>query len=401
MKAKHLMKILSCISVGIVCTGCSSLSENTVSSITVKLEDKLYEGTYDGDTSNSVPDGEGVFTTVEEEPEQFTLMGTWKNGSLAGDIIVNYENGTKFSGKIGDDGLYGKSVYTFSDSKYAECVYYNDFPYGQVVYYSDQDEIIDVEWYYDGMLVADLVADSENKNYNELLAKPNNYVNDLVQTSITVTAIYENEEYSLVKGSDEEGKIYLVYYSDGEAKRRYQAYVPNFEVGDQLVVYGYFRGCNSYKTTTKIEDISFLIPKTDIDLGNTFPILEAFYVDFTTGSQYDEINPTFEYENIYKYPYFYARKDCEIEGVVLLENISYETQKQILKIQEENTKSIYYVIYNIKKLKSVPGKGDIITIQGEYRGNYKEEYATNALDAAKKTVYTKYPLVLADEISIK
>ena len=81
-----------------ILTGCSSGDE-----ITLELSYGERTGTYTGDMVDGLPDGQGKFTTVNEDGEEWTYEGSFKKGHFEGEGTTTWEDGAKEIGIYKND----------------------------------------------------------------------------------------------------------------------------------------------------------------------------------------------------------------------------------------------------------------------------------------------------------
>ena len=73
------------------------------------------EGTYTGEVSNGVPNGQGTYTYLDGNK----YVGEWKDGNFHGQGTETYADGRKYVGEYEDDRKHGQGTYTESNgSKY-------------------------------------------------------------------------------------------------------------------------------------------------------------------------------------------------------------------------------------------------------------------------------------------
>lgn len=96
-----MLKLKKLLAAGLVLsllTGCSSGKE-----ITLDLSFGPRTGTYTGEMKDNLPNGEGKFTTKNEEGTKWTYEGEFKDGHFEGEGKETWEDGTVLIGTFKND----------------------------------------------------------------------------------------------------------------------------------------------------------------------------------------------------------------------------------------------------------------------------------------------------------
>lgn len=88
---KKLLVVVLCL---MLLSGCAS------SRITVALPSGSFEGVYEGDRVDGLPEGYGVFESINANGEKWTYEGEWKAGVFEGDGIRSWDTGHSEQGRF-------------------------------------------------------------------------------------------------------------------------------------------------------------------------------------------------------------------------------------------------------------------------------------------------------------
>lgn len=105
-----MKKILSLVLV-LVCSFSISFAEEPSAELVSKMEyvlelpDVIRKGTYSGETVNGIPNGFGIFETVNSSGVNWHYIGQWENGEIKGDGGMYWDSGRAEVGVFAENDL--------------------------------------------------------------------------------------------------------------------------------------------------------------------------------------------------------------------------------------------------------------------------------------------------------
>lgn len=137
--------------------------------------------------------------------------------------------------------------------------------------------------------------------------------------------------------------------------------------------------------------------------GTSCPYLTLITADFDNQNDFDYLNPSYSYDEINRFPYYYSGLKHTFTGEIINMTADYETDCIRMMICESNTDNIYYCKYFYTTTNGEsPVIGDTVTVTGTLKGNFKMCYSTasNTSKVTTNDVYILYPRLRISKISI-
>lgn len=417
---KKLSLFLSLICMLLFLTGCHKDEQETEAKTEFSFLNISAVGIYEGELNNSLADGEGIFLSTDKN--KIKVSGTWENGKLSGKGTIEYlESGVIVEANFKNGLADGQVVCKKENGEYEIFRCKKGVPASKISKYNSKGSLQSIDWFYDNDPIEELKSkaiDAQEK-YTLILSKPQKYVDEPLKITGEVMNIFEDWNTEYIKIKDGAGNIYICQYGNTMGTADIQAHVPNCQVGDEIVFYGFLEECsifecsNLYKSSLYNEDnlksignISLLASNSsflpgakgnqiiDYELENTLPIITLFAGDFKK-SKVNTKQLTFEYEEICTYPYEYFGEKQEILADIVRMYVDYDNNKVNMMLMKENTNQLYYCSYDKKENETLFKVGDRIKIIGIIKGNQK----IAAFDQNKETYeYVIYPRMYIHEI---
>lgn len=381
--------------------GCSNAKETTTGTVnsSIKLFGNSYSGTYEGKLSNGVPDGKGTLKVESKTISE--IQGEWKSGSLEGNCVITYNDGSVESGVMEENRFDGDVTKTLKDGTYSITRYYSGTANGAVEYYDSKGNLIDYDWLYQQVPVKTLCAQVQDIDYARLVYFPNTYIGKMIQVTGTVESVYEAERNVYLTVKDANGKVYICKNKNMKVTSGKQARMQNVAVGDNVKIYGYFLKAALYKYFNQDKAVKFN------QYTGTLPHIEVVYGYDTKDGEFNPLNPSYEYADVFKNPYGYDGMKATVTGTVSYVEIS--NKKSTAQIKLKVDEDFYYVNFKFnKKTDVLPSINDNVTIKGKYYGLYKEEFEKETEKQEKgksgssdvEYIYKLYPYVNAKSVTI-
>lgn len=322
-----------------------------------------YTGTYVGETKNGKPSGEGMFTTDDNSFKQFIYEGEFENGTFNGEGTITYAKDNKLKCTFETGVPTGSGEIIYPDGSYTKIKYDSGIPYGIATTYSADSEMIGYDFYYGGESISKLQESALAIDYQLLFKEPDTYCGDILRINCTVVNVYDDESTCYFKVEDEDGNIYWGAYSNLTYNKYYQAIMPALKKGDRLELYGFFYDITSYNLINDLEGSNYYYPQLVPVMG----ITEDFCVD--------RENPSYDYNEILRFPYYYYNLKKSIKGTV--ESVIYNGEYIYLKIADKS-ENRYYVSIAAEDIQDddILVLGSQVKIKGRYKGLYKEKRIT-------------------------
>lgn len=400
------------LSVSSLLTGCShspekASAEDTTNedNITSQASDlaysvtigfRTYYGIYTGDIQNGLPHGHGKFTASDIETSEpvLTYSGDFSEGCFSGEGKLEYPDGSALIGSFSENAATGTCTFIDASKNRYIASYYENQPYGLVRCYSESDELQSFDWYYKQERISNLKELAVTADYSDLFHDAVSYINSVIRLSCTVQSVTETQTDCLLTLKDSEGEIYLAQYKNTSVSRFDQAVIPTLHTGDEIVLYGFYTGLDSFSCTDSNDN--------EISIGYTYPCLEPFYAELA-GEQAFQLSEDKElsYEEIAQNPYMCSQFKVELTGTILS---MYEgTHRYYIKFCETNkagaaTDHIYYISISKAKSVTVPAPGDSLTVKGVLNGNYKIWFTDRRFAERESKDYELYPLIKASTV---
>ncbi|WP_373212139.1 hypothetical protein [Ruminococcus sp. 5_1_39BFAA] len=384
--------------------------------VSVNILNDIYYGTLESENN-----GTTIFTANASNDKMLTITGKWsdKLNAFNGDCLISYEDGTVQSVTY-KKGIISKQVKTiYPDGTYQTFTCNSGIPCKKILTYSEDDELLDLDWYHQGKSVKELTQSALSSDYRALLSNPYDYVDLPLKVCGTVEAIYEIPTHSYLKIRDTENHLYLFNYPNGAIQPFFSTNIENVSVGDAITIYGFFNALNDYINNPlalyehtlgyemdfkdledSIRDPDFLASVqavsqvVDDDLEKKFPVFSAFYWE-SDKSRIDPVNLTFSYSDICQYPYYYKDEELSLSGKIIYENASTSSSKVSLLIQKADSTEIYGITYKTSDYSSLLGQS--VSCSGLGDGNIKIPY----YHLETKTMgYALFPNIKASELKI-
>lgn len=370
MKKKILFLLITLFS---FCFVISLQGEENTIEYSFKLGINTIRGTYTGEISNQVPNGEGTFTANDDSEEYLMYSGNWKEGNFSGNGVLISDTGEKYIGNFKRNELHGR-VKTIYDQKYSIGYYRNGIPYGIVKYYNSEGEYEGYDHYYKGKTIKEWKNIAKNIDYEALYEDRKEHQGDPIRVEGSVIALMENDSGQTIKIADRENNIYICSYSNIGYNSYIQTITPKLKKEDKIVLYGFYRG---------LETAYF----NENDGVFTYPMLEACWIGNSEKEYRIKENP--EYTDVDKYAYYYYKQKCIIKAKVT--NILILDGKTYVFI--ENEKGEKYVAQYNEELMMPLTKNKKIIIKGLYNGYFKKKIQNNE--------YEIVPRISGKEIEIE
>lgn len=280
-------------------------------------------GIYSGEWKNGRPEGDGNFegnTILDgKEKDKVSYSGKWKEGKMSGKgVLVNYTEDVVYEGKFLEGRLNGEiKQYSYSKgeaSAYTVLHYSKDVPCNIRRDYNESGRIVNLDGYFHGISVKQIAAEAQEYGYSELLYYQKDYSYHKIKLACTVlksTIEFEEFEdvedgkiksggilYRKTKVIDKAGNCYVLKY-EVEYGNRAVNYMPFLERDDELVVYGYYIGIDSFA-----------------DEVVKYPYIEAVAAEKRDGQSLDIQNVERTYADFLNYPYLCMDEKVNVTGKI-------------------------------------------------------------------------------------
>lgn len=326
-----------------------------------------YTGTYTGETKGGKPHGEGTFVTDSKAPKSFTYAGQFEEGVFEGNGEKIYPNGDCLKGKFTNNNPTGKMMLFHQDGTYTVIRYSATIPYGPRITCSESGNVIDKDFYYDGLTHSDWKEEAQTIEYRELYQNSEKYYGKVLMLNCEVRNVYENISECIFKVTDEDGNIYWGSYKNTKQQQFNQSVMPTLKTGDHLELYAFFRGISNYVCKNDVRDSNYSFPELTPIVGTT----QDFSLNYSKLSG--------EYEEVLRYPFNYYNVMTNISGKV--ENVLYTDNSKYIKIVDTQNDIYYCSIDDIYDDIEIPIPGDSIKVRAYYMGLYKEHDNESDSDA--------------------
>lgn len=333
-------------------------------------------GLYEGDTTEGKPSGYGKFTA--EEPNYYVYEGEFESGTFEGEGQMVYENGDCLEGKFKSGVPEGKCKLTHTDGSYEIIRYRKGVARGPLVSYSADDEVIGKDYYYDGERVSKWIETSKEISYRDLYEHEDEYYGSVLKLNCKVVNVYENLTACHFKVVDENNQIYWGVYSNNIQQEYNQSVMPSLKVGDELELYGFYRGILTYSCPNDDEDFGYSYP-------NILPIIGE-----TKDFDLDYAELSCDYDEVMRFPYHYYLTYTTITGTV--DGVIYKDNEHAVKVKDAEGNVYYCILDELMALKEdveLPLPGDKIRYRGRFMGLYKESSSTSLEEDLKIFVAMK------------
>lgn len=322
--------------------------------ITVKWDGTEYEGLYEGDVKNAVPEGSGTFVSNDKE---FIYEGNWEKGKFSGEGTVVYGDGIKESGQFSKGKRNGEFKKQLSDSEYEITNYSNNVPYGVCCIYKD-DKLKAKDYYYEGELISSFIKNAKEMRLSEIVEKG---AEELFCIQSTVVRVSQLESSCVLLLENNDGSSFMMEYSNNETKRGRQAYMPNVQEGETIKLYGYYDGEDVYAVVNDSQYYGGVYPKIT-------PVW-ATVIEEEKGMS-DKPEEKSEYNGIVKNPYLYVGEIRQLKLVI--DDVIYSSTKGKYYCKAHSAQSEEEIYYIRKTDEEIPLRGTILSVSGKINGQYKE-----------------------------
>lgn len=346
----------------LIISGCGKKVSEEESTIhyTFMWEGLICDGVYSGQLTNGSPDGQGNFEghLIEngEETDEISYSGSWEAGKLSGKgTLINKTENLEFYGQFQENKKKGSfKVVNVTEDTYQKVSYKADMPYGVIKKYDLSDNCIGYDRYYMGMLVSELTGDAEEISYEELLFHVDSVKYDIVKIKGTVVKKRLKNNMIMVKLEDDKGNGYILKYGS-EYNSVPDSFMPDVEIGDDLLLYGYADGIGKYEN--------------EENMIMEYPMIEPITAVKNGAKELDCSDLEYSYEKFLDYPYEYKDTKVHIEGTVT--GIEIEDEKkvfcQVVSSAYTGGEEAYYICQYDASKQAVPLVGDEIQVDGVLR----------------------------------
>lgn len=99
----------------------------TEEEMTLELATGTCTGVYSGEINgDGLPDGNGAFTSEDEQGQTWTYEGQWSDGHMNGTGTRTWDSGETHTGTYANDRLHGAAVMSFADGSSFDAVFWDD-----------------------------------------------------------------------------------------------------------------------------------------------------------------------------------------------------------------------------------------------------------------------------------
>ena len=325
-------------------------------------------GLYSGEMRNGLPHGygefDGKFIMDDGTEVHITYSGRWKKGYLQGEgKLVDYSEGVVYEGNFSENRMNGTvKVYKEEDIQTYEIRNYSKDVPCNVSWKCDSDgTYIGYDRYIWGNSVEDIFKSTVERSYQEFAYGLSKY--DTVKLCCKVEDQYDKweekgeEDYPIrtVKVSDAKGNVYILTH-DLQYRKRATNYMPVLKNGDEITVYGYYLGMDTYGASKLY-----------------YPYIEAVCAEWTKADNFDCKDMRYEYAYFLNYPYAYKDEEIQLNGKIV--GINNMTEDRICFLVESDDyggkKEIYIcrVKNDSKSAAQFPGMGEQVSMKGQLKLN--------------------------------
>lgn len=330
-----------------------SSSEETIQGFELTWEGTSYKGTYEGEITDSIPYGEGSFTSQDGA---LSYQGSWYNGLPDGRGTFLSQGGIRTEGEFRRGARNGLCRDYSENNFYAEALYDRDIPYGNVCSYSD-GALVKTD-----LLVNSVHLEMIKETAAELtpeIVKKDSKENRYIFFEGTVDTVYEKEDQEYYLIYNEQLGLVLGSHDNQGGNGSKQAFLPNLQAGDRVKIYGYYDGQKNNYIADEMKGYGFL-----------FPVIRPVY-----GELLSDKTAADSYAHMQKQPYMYYGK--AVEDVYVIDHCLKKGKTYYIWARnkaENSTDAVYVLVYqNEDKQDLVFMKGKEINIRGYFSGQYKEE----------------------------
>lgn len=399
----------------------SAIASDSTTNTAVTVFYSTYYGSYSGQTENNSPSGEGSFICTDGYSD-FSLTGTWEDGLLNGDALIQYGDGSYIEATY-KQGLISGSVKEYhANGSYETYSCSDGRPNGLITHYDADDNITGFDYFYQMKPISDLKNASIETEYSLLLnTEPGTTSYKL---SGIVLTTFDDSSSTYILFQDYENHFYILTYKNKISDKYNQAISPNLISGDRITAYGFLQKQASLasvssiypsmpavvpsysETSDSVIDSQGIVLNTSDFLSEeiTLPFVSVFAVDLDEATDFDRSNPSFEYEDVIRNPYLYSNLKHTITGTVTRANINYKKSIVQMNLLEQGTENEYFIRYSFSEGDPLPSIGDTISFKGTYRGNDKRLQDNKSILSANESntqVYIIYPRIHTSSITIQ
>lgn len=339
-----------------------------------------YKGEYVGELNDGLPEGEGVFTSADGS---FSYSGQWTEGCFNGTATITYPNGEIEEGKYRMGRRHGLCRTYYPDNTYDDKLYIQNQVFGNCITYKN-DQPVEKSLIVNGISSEELMEEAQD--LADQLLESQKMTSDYISVSGIVEFVEENTENCNFRINSEGLGMVTGSYGDSFGNGLEQAIMPNFKIGDKVMLYGYYNGY--------LKD-GF---KKDLDYYgySCFNIEPVFGIII---SENDVSNPfSFTMNN----PYLYMGMRVEMSFTIDRCIRNGKNYYIFGYMQTEDHSSDTYVLHITSEDNELFLTGRNIDIHGYYFGQYKDKKSIeNSISGITETEYRKYPLVEVIEFEKK
>lgn len=310
------------------------IEEKILEKYTASINQISYEGKYEGEVLNDIPQGFGIFY-YEKNNDEFKVAGEWYKGNLNGEVKITYANGeyettNAFAGRF----------------------------YGERRIYNSEGDLMASGWYYGGNDITSLIESAQFTRYEEL--EKIKISNHEMPVSFTGSVVYVKQYYRWVNVilQDDQGNQYWFEWENELVEKGGQKLIPNVLIGDTLECYGTFEGKQEFELQIAQQELGFgikhneiinEIKKTDQETKKInvakMNVVAANKVGEDVFTNMGEIP---EYEDLIENPYIFVGADQRVKGEVVDKTYDFEMNRMILVVESENDKEQYAIGMDFK-----------------------------------------------------
>ncbi len=354
----------------------------------IEWEEEKYKGHYNGEYSNSKPNGTGIFTS---EDGAFSYEGSWKNGKFDGKGTITYENNTWEIGEYKKGKRNGLCRIYTEDDAFVENYYNMGVPYGKVSKY-ENGNITESDLYINAILVSELKNEAEELNPKAL--QETIYGEQYIYVEGKVAFVGEDDKHSYFRIDSEQVGMIIGSYRNVVGNKEKQAFIPEMKKGDRVRIYGYCVGTKKNNVLTDKGSYKY-----------DYIQIEPFYGE-NLSSPIDDLKSD-SYEMHKKYPYASYGENIEDEFEVINSVRSGKMFYVQCKLKSATDSQEQYTLVYKGDINEIFMTGEVLHVKGYYDGQYKRLKDSEWTDYNKHTstremiytyLYDVYPAIHIKEV---
>ena len=348
----------------------------------LRWQGKDYKGTYTGRTANGKPEGTGTFT---DEENGLTYSGEWDGGKFGGYGTIRYGDGTGEEGMFLDGNRHHWVRRYESATRYKDGVYDFGREYGCISEYSD-GKLVDETLIANGDKVSQIRKDAAKLTGKLIDSKE--YVDRYVYITGKVAYLQETDEICYFRIESDSVGMVMGSYPNTAGYRSGQPVVPNMEVDDRVVLYGYYVGT----------------VRDELEEDRDFYEYSCAQFDPVYGELESDDNERGTYASISRNPYTYCGKS--MEGDYVVERYMKSGDLFYVFAHPSDRKREHYVLRVEAEADAAFYGGETISLKGFIVGQRKtEDWNRTLIDESEEKLtiagYKKYPIIRVTSYEIR